>query len=127
MYRTALLIATHSVAVSKRACDERAHAILMADVKEKSHKQAQSKEQNMSESLELYYYPECPYCQKVLWALDQLDAAAAITLRNIHMDDDALRTLVDVGGKRQVPCLFIDGVPLYESDDIVEWLRRRFG
>lgn len=81
----------------------------------------------MSESLELYYYPECPYCQKVLWALDRLDAAEAITLRNIHRDDEALRTLVDVGGKRQVPCLFIDGVPLYESDDIVEWLRRRFG
>jgi len=80
----------------------------------------------MSESLELYYYPECPYCQKVLWALDALDAKGSVTLKNIHRDGEALRTLIDVGGKRQVPCLFIDGVPLYESDDIVEWLRRRF-
>ena len=35
-------------------------------------------------------------------------------------------TLVSVGGKQQVPCLFIDGAPLYESGDIVEWLERRF-
>ena len=87
---------------------------------------AQDKEQVMSESLELYFYPECPYCRKVLYALDELGAADAIALRNIHTDVDALQTLVEVGGKRQVPCLFIDGVPLYESDDIVEWLRGRF-
>jgi len=79
----------------------------------------------MSESLELYYYPECPYCRKVLRALDELGAADAVALKNIHADGEALRTLVDVGGKRQVPCLFIDGTPLYESDDIVKWLRGR--
>ena len=80
----------------------------------------------MKESLELYYYPECPYCQKVLWALDELGAASVIELKNIHADSKACQTLIEVGGKRQVPCLFIDGAPLYESDDIVEWLRRRF-
>ncbi|WP_373454247.1 glutathione S-transferase N-terminal domain-containing protein [Halanaerobium congolense] len=25
--------------------------------------------------------------------------------------------------KRQVPCLFIDGEPLYESSDIINWLK----
>jgi glutaredoxin len=29
-----------------------------------------------------------------------------------------------VGGKHQVPCLFIDGDPMYESDDIVAWMKR---
>ncbi|MBR3181623.1 MAG: glutathione S-transferase N-terminal domain-containing protein [Eggerthellaceae bacterium] len=80
----------------------------------------------MNGSLELYYYPECPYCQKVLRALDALGASDAVELRNIHADDDALQTLIAVGGKRQVPCLFIDGSPLYESGDIVEWLQGRF-
>ena len=28
-----------------------------------------------------------------------------------------------MGGKRQVPRLFIDGKPLYESDDIIARLR----
>lgn len=80
----------------------------------------------MDERLELYYYPECPYCQKVLRAIDELGAAGVVVLRDIHADDDALRLLDAVGGKRQVPCLFINGVPLYESGDIVDWLRSRF-
>ena len=80
----------------------------------------------MSTSLELYYYPDCPYCQKVLRELDGLGAADAIVLKNIHADDSARQTLIAVGGKQQVPCLFIDGAPLYESDDIVRWLRGQF-
>ena len=80
----------------------------------------------MSESLELYYYPECPYCQKVLRAIDALGIADAIELKNIHKDEQARQTLIAVGGKQQVPCLFIDGNPLYESSDIVEWLRGKF-
>ena len=31
--------------------------------------------------------------------------------------------LVQLGGKSQVPCLFIDGKPLYESGDIIDWLQ----
>ena len=77
----------------------------------------------MNETLELYYYPECPYCQKVLRVIQSLGIQDDIALRNIHADEDARYTLVSVGGKQQVPCLFIDGVPLYESDDIASWLR----
>ena len=80
----------------------------------------------MGHSLDLYYYDSCPYCQKVLRVLDELDVADAIALKNIHADDEARRTLVSVGGKQQVPCLFIEGAPLYESDDIVDWIRGRF-
>ena len=80
----------------------------------------------MSVSLELYYYPECPYCQKVLRALDELGAGDAVALKNIHADDSARQTLITVGGKQQVPCLFVDGDPLYESDDIVRWFRKHF-
>ena len=76
----------------------------------------------MSEKLELFYRAECPYCQKVLRVIDELGVADAVELRDIH-DDDVCQTLIAVGGKRQVPCLFIDGQPLYESDDIAAWLR----
>ena len=41
-------------------------------------------------------------------------------------DPDNLKRLTEVGGKHQVPCLFIDGKPLYESNDIIEYLRTRF-
>lgn len=77
----------------------------------------------MNETLELYYYPECPFCQRVLRAIDELGVAGGIELKNIHADEEALQTLIAVGGKRQVPCLFIDGKPLYESGDIVNWLQ----
>ena len=43
--------------------------------------------------------------------------------RNISTDPDAEQALIAVGGKRQVPCLFIDGKPLYESSDIIAWVQ----
>ncbi|MDI9591187.1 MAG: glutathione S-transferase N-terminal domain-containing protein [Acidobacteriota bacterium] len=77
----------------------------------------------MARKLELYYYPECPFCQRVLRAIDA-HGYEGIELRNIHADAEADATLVRVGGKRQVPCLFVDGSPMYESLDIIAWLAR---
>ena len=42
---------------------------------------------------------------------------------NINEDRDAMMELIDKGGKRQVPCLYHDGTYLYESDDIISFLR----
>ncbi len=80
----------------------------------------------MSKKLELYYYPECPYCQRVLVAIRR-HGWKGIELKNIHADPVADATLVRVGGKHQVPCLFIDGAPMYESLDIIAWLERELG
>ena len=77
----------------------------------------------MAAKLELYYYPTCPYCQKVLRYMDKA-GIEGITLKNIHADAEADATLVRVGGKHQVPCLFIDGSPMYESDDIIAYLKQ---
>jgi glutathione S-transferase len=33
--------------------------------------------------------------------------------------------LIAIGGKKQCPCLIIDGKALYESDDIIDYLRTR--
>lgn len=71
--------------------------------------------------LELFMKPACPYCVKVMSFMEE--NGITVPLRNIEADEDAAKTLVTVGGKRQVPCLFIDGQPLYESGDIIEWLR----
>ncbi|MBR3157693.1 MAG: glutathione S-transferase N-terminal domain-containing protein [Atopobiaceae bacterium] len=80
----------------------------------------------MSKKLELYYYPECPYCQRVLTAMRK-NHWQGIELKNIHADPVADATLVRVGGKHQVPCLFVDGDPMYESLDIIAWLERELG
>lgn len=63
--------------------------------------------------LALYVMTGCPYCIKVKRFL--ADNGVTIPERNISTDPDAEQTLIAVGGKRQVPCLFIDGKPLYES------------
>ena len=71
--------------------------------------------------LELYVMDDCPFCAKVESFLAQNNVE--VPERNISNDAEAERTLISVGGKRQAPCLFIDGKPLYESDDIIAWLR----
>jgi glutaredoxin len=49
-----------------------------------------------------------------------------IETRSIE-DQEHMLYLVSNGGKRQVPCLFIDGKPLYESEDIIDYLAQCFG
>ncbi len=45
-----------------------------------------------------------------------------IFYQDILKSSEAAERLLAVGGKMQVPCLFIDGEPLYESMDIIKWL-----
>jgi len=71
--------------------------------------------------LVLYGYSTCPYCQRVFRALDEL--SLTVPRRDPNRDAEARRSLVEATGRTQVPCLFIDDVPLLESADIVAWLR----
>lgn len=71
--------------------------------------------------LVLYVMTGCPYCMKVKRFL--ADNGVTIPERNILANAKAEQTLIAVGGKRQVPCLFIDGRPLYESNDIIAWVQ----
>lgn len=75
----------------------------------------------MTHELELFMKPTCPYCVKVMNFMSENNIA--IPQRDIVADESAAETLIAIGGKRQVPCLLIDGKPLYESGDIIEWLR----
>ena len=68
----------------------------------------------------LYYFPSCPYCRIVLECLERLEIS--IPMRDIQSEAGARDDLIKIGGKGQVPCLIIDGKPLYESEDIVRWL-----
>ena len=63
----------------------------------------------------------CPFCTKVKAFIIKI--GLEIPERNISTDADAEQKLVTVGGKRQVPCLFINGKPPYESDDTIAWLK----
>lgn len=72
--------------------------------------------------LELYKMDTCPFCRKVMRAIDELGRTDIEMHDIIESAEDKARLIRD-GGKMQVPCLFIDGKPMFESDDIVAWLR----
>jgi len=71
-------------------------------------------------SLTLYYKPTCPFCQKVISYMDRHNI---VTPLEDVSDPEQREVLISIGGKPQVPCLIIDGRPLYESDAIIEWMR----
>lgn len=74
---------------------------------------------------ELFYRPTCPYCKRVLAFMEE--RGIELPLRDISADAEAREGLLRVGGKVQVPCLFIDGKPMYESGDIIAYLGETFG
>ena len=70
----------------------------------------------------LYFKPTCPYCLKVLSFMRNEDIE--MEKRDTWEPANAAE-LVAIGGKPQVPCLVIDGKALYESDDIIAYLRAK--
>ena len=73
---------------------------------------------------ELYKKETCPYCRKVMQFIAD-SGRTDIEMKDIVENEENRRRLVEVGGKQQVPCLFIDGKPLYESGDIIEYLKEQ--
>ncbi len=79
-----------------------------------------------TEGLKLYETRWCPFCIRVRLAVRSL----GVTLEGVDIDKDeeAAERLRREGGRRQVPCLYIPdgeggGKWLYESGDIIEYLR----
>ena len=71
----------------------------------------------------LYIKETCPFCVKVLRFMQ----SAGIELPQKSTLDPAIKAeLTAIGGKPQVPCLVIDGKALYESDDIIAYLKANF-
>jgi glutathione S-transferase len=82
-----------------------------------------------TEGLSIYGYPQCPYCQRVLRAVEAL--GLDIELRNTMSDAEYRAELYQATGRMTVPVLRIDAGPeqvdwLPESVDIVDYLEDRF-
>ena len=79
------------------------------------------------EDVSLYYRFSCPYCRYVIAFINANNIT--IPLMDITLNQHNADTLIKFGGKRQVPCLRIendgDDVWLYESADIIEYLKTR--
>jgi glutaredoxin len=80
-------------------------------------------------SLALYHFQTCPFCIKVRHEMGRL--SLPIALRDAQHDARHRADLLQGGGKVQTPCLQIADVHgnvrwMYESGDIIEYLRQRF-
>ncbi|MCA9513504.1 MAG: glutathione S-transferase N-terminal domain-containing protein [Myxococcales bacterium] len=80
-----------------------------------------------SEPLVLWSFEASPYCRKVREVLCELDLEARI--ENVAKRSARRPELIARGGKMQVPYLEDPGrgVAMYESDDIVRYLRETYG
>jgi glutathione S-transferase len=81
-------------------------------------------------SLVLYGYPQCPYCRRVLSAIEAL--GLDVPLRNTMLDAEHNDALVAATGRETVPVMRIEGRDgsvrwLPESLDIVRFLNERYG
>lgn len=81
------------------------------------------------EKIALYEFAGCPFCARVRSFLASIGEAVEsrdITLHREHLDE-----LVDATGRRQVPCLRIEGADgdvrwMLESADIISYLKTYF-
>ncbi|MBE0582414.1 MAG: glutathione S-transferase N-terminal domain-containing protein [Desulfofustis sp.] len=78
--------------------------------------------------MELYVRDGCPYCRKVLDAAQQLGLQEGTDYRLIDSapGTPGRQTVLAVGGTAMVPFLIDGDRSMYESDDIVVYLRERF-
>lgn len=74
--------------------------------------------------LDLYIHETCPYCKKVMEFLKENDIKF-----NKHdvSEPENYEALQELGGKSQVPFMIDEenGVKMYESDDIIEYLKNK--
>lgn len=72
-------------------------------------------------TVQLYVYSECPYCNKVRAAFEEMgvDFEEVNAERGTPGSDE----LVRLGGRQQVPFLVHDDKVMYESNDIIEYAR----
>jgi len=76
--------------------------------------------------LELFMFDTCPFCNRVMRFISNT-GRTDVTYHDIRKSPEARERLLAIGGKEQVPCLLIDGEPLYESLDIINWLNEHPG
>ena len=78
-----------------------------------------------SPELVLFKSATCPFCQRVFEAIERLKLK--VEFKDIEENEEYLQELVQVTKRQTVPCLFINGKPKFESDEIVKWLEAEQG
>ncbi len=77
--------------------------------------------------LELIHKWACPYSARVRDFIEERGLKDQIVFMEVNESEGAKDRLEQLTGKTQVPCLVVDGEPILESRDIIQWLDRNLG
>jgi len=77
--------------------------------------------------LVLYGRSTCGYCRRVDVVIQRLQLEGRIERRSTEWGSPWAADLLQRTGRGQVPCLFIDDKPMFESAEIIQWLHDNFG
>ena len=55
--------------------------------------------------MELYFYEDCEYCQEVFETIAKLKISDEFTFKDIQVNPDYAKELIDLTGNVTVPCL----------------------
>jgi len=75
-------------------------------------------------NLRLFHKWQCPYSARVRSFIDENGLGDRIDYVEITEVEGARDKLAELTGKTQVPCLVVDGRPILDSADIIDWLRQ---
>jgi len=78
--------------------------------------------------MELYQFASCPYCQKVIRGMKSfgLEENKDFQLIEASRGTPGRATVEKLGGLSQVPFLVDGSVKMYESDDILTYLEKKY-
>ena len=73
-------------------------------------------------NLELFITYTCPFCLRVLDFVDRELSGKNIEIIDLNKDPEKANFHFEKTGRYTVPCLYIDGSPMFESLDIINFL-----
>ena len=76
--------------------------------------------------MELYFYEDCEYCQAVFETIAKLKISDEFTFKDIRVNPDYAKELIDLTGNVTVPCLVNEQGPMKEAKDIRKYLVSHF-
>ena len=79
-----------------------------------------------SSVMELYFYEDCEYCQAVFETIAKLKISDEFTFKDIRVNPDYAKELIDLTGNVTVPCLVNEQGPMKEAKDIRKYLASHF-
>ena len=79
--------------------------------------------------MQLYMSGPCPFCQKVLRAAQEigLEEGKDFTVIDASPGTPGREVVLNTGGKAMVPFLVDGDTSMYESDDIIAYMKRKSG